>query len=53
MILKLKNIVNLILYSLFLSFFENNTKNNKSIFLFDDLLFLLNHNQKKKTHLLL
>lgn len=41
MILKLENIVNLILYTLFLSFFENSIKNNKNTFLFNNLSFLL------------
>lgn len=37
MILELENIADLILYAPFLLFFESGTKNNKSIFLFNDL----------------
>lgn len=49
---ELKNMANLILYVLSLPFFKNSTKNNKGIFLFNNLLFLSDQD-KKKTYLII
>lgn len=45
---KLENMVDLIAYTLLFLFSKSGTKNNEDIFLFDNLLFPLDQNKKKK-----